>query len=178
MRDETMKPYRSFQSNSAVSEQRKLRVRAFEPPDADAVADLFHASVREAGIRDYTPEQVAAWSPSKPDPQKYLKQAAGRTILVAVDDCGQIAGYGDLEPNGHIDHLYCRPDRIGTGVGSAIYAALEDAAKEMGIAVLFVEASEASRRLFARRGFHVDTRNDFMLRGVSIHNYRMSKRIL
>lgn len=42
---------------------------------------------------------------------------------------------------------------------------------------LYVEASEAARRLFERRGFTVDARNDFAIDGVAIHNYRMSKAI-
>jgi len=96
---------------------------------------------------------------------------------VAVDDDGVIAGYGDLEENGHIDHLYCRPDVVGSGVGSAIYAALEEVARKAGIAILFVEASEGARRLFERRGFNLDGRNDFVIDGVRIHNYRMSKSI-
>ena len=152
-------------------------IRDFKNSDADALAALFHASVREAGIREYSVEQVAAWSPLKPDPGMYLKQAEGRTLLVAVDEDDRPVGYGDLEPNGHIDHLYCRPDMVGTGVGSAIYAAIEAAARRAGIAVLFVEASEGARRLFERRGFGVDARNDFTINGVPIHNYRMSKSI-
>lgn len=154
-----------------------MLIRPFEASDADALSALFHASVREIGIRDYSFEQVEAWSPSKPDPERYLRQAQDRIFLVAVDEDGRIIGYGDLEPDGHIDHLYCCPDVVGTGVGSAIYAAIEDAARKAEIACLFVEASEAARRLFERRGFRVDTRNDFTINGVAIHNYRMSKRI-
>lgn len=92
-----------------------------------------------------------------------------------MGDDGTVIGYGDLEPNGHIDHLYCRPDMVGTGVGSAIYAALENVATDTGIETLFVEASEGARRLFERRGFSVDGRNDLTMGGVAIHNYRMSK---
>lgn len=154
-----------------------MLVRPFMPADAEALAALFHASVREAGVRDYSVQQVAAWSPSPPDPQDYLTRAGGRTILVAIDEDGQAVGYGDLEPDGHIDHLYCRPDKIAMGVGSAIYAALEAAARDAGIAMVFVEASESARRLFERRGFSIDGRNDFTINGVTIHNYRMSKRI-
>lgn len=150
-------------------------IRPFEPSDADALATLFHASVHEAGRRYYSDTQVKAWSPSRPEPERYLRRSKGRTFLVAIDDAGQPIGYGDLEPNGHIDHLYCRPDRVGTGVGSAIYAALEDAARNAAVAVLYVEASEGVRPLFERRGFKVVVRNDFVLNGIAIHNYRMSK---
>ncbi|MDV0438696.1 GNAT family N-acetyltransferase [Xanthomonas sacchari] len=154
-----------------------IRVRAFAPADADALATLFHASVRQAGIGDYSAEQVAAWSPSRPDPGTYLRRAVHRTILVAVDATGVVVGYGDLEPDGHIDHLYCHPERVGTGIGSGICAELEAVAQKTGIAVLSVEASEGARRLFARRGFALDSRNAFFFNGVMLHNYRMSKRI-
>jgi putative acetyltransferase len=66
---------------------------------------------------------------------------------------------------------------IGTGVGSALYASIEAAAKQSGITTLFVEASEAARRLFERRGFSVDARNDFAVNGIAIHNFRMSKKM-
>lgn len=152
-----------------------MLIRPFTPDDADAVAALFHLSVRGAAIRDYSAAQVAAWSPAPPEASAYVRKAADRTFLVAVNDDGAIIGYGDLEADGHIDHLYCHPDVVGTGVGAAIYAALEDAAFEAGMARLFVEASEAARRLFERRGFRVDGRNDLTINGVAIHNYRMSK---
>ena len=154
-----------------------MLIRPFQSSDADTLAALFHASVHEAAIRDYSPEQVAAWSPSQPHAETYVRQAQGRTFLVAVDDDGRPIGYGDLESDGHIDHLYCRPDMVGRGVGSAICVEIEAVARSAGIAVLFVEASEGARRLFERRGFDVDARNDFMIDGVAIHNYRMSKPI-
>lgn len=154
-----------------------MLIRPFKPADADALAALFHASVHEAGIRDYSPAQVAAWSSSKPDPESYLRRAESRMLFVAEGEDGEPIGYGDLETGGHIDHLYCRPDKIGSGVGSALYAAIEVAAKRAGITVLVVEASEAARRLFERRDFCVDARNEFTLNGVSMHNYRMSKTI-
>ena len=64
---------------------------------------------------------------------------------------------------------------VGTGIGSALYDALESAANDHGIEFLFVEASEAARRLFERKGFAVEQRNDFTINGVPIHNYRMVK---
>lgn len=150
-------------------------IREFMPSDANALAALFHASVRYGAIRQYSIEQVTAWSPSKPDPASFLQRARDRILLVAVNDPGRPSGYGDLTVDGYIDHLYCQPDVIGTGVGSAIYGALESTARRAGIARLIVDASEGARRLFERHGFSVDARNDFAINGVVIHNYRMSK---
>lgn len=154
-----------------------MLIRPFRPADAPVLAALYHASVHGAGGRHYTPAQLAVWSPAPADPAHYLQQAAGRVFLVAEDADGRVVGYGDLERDGHLDHLYCHPDVIGTGVGTALYDALEQAARRDGIARLYVEASENARPLFARRGFALDARNDFERDGVAIHNYRMSKQL-
>ena len=152
-----------------------MRIRPFMPGDGEPLAALYHSAVQEIGARDYSPEQVAVWSPAPLDPAGYAARAAGRLTLVAENAGGEPVGYIDLEPSGRIDHFYCRPDVVGAGVGSALYAALERAAREAGTQRLTVEASEAARRFFLRRGFEIESRNDFELGGVAIHNYRMVK---
>jgi len=64
---------------------------------------------------------------------------------------------------------------VKTSVGSAICAELEGAAKQAGISLLSVDANEGARPLFERQGFKADSRNDFTIGGVGIHNYRMLK---
>jgi putative acetyltransferase len=56
-----------------------------------------------------------------------------------------------------------------------LYDAIETAARAQGIQRLFTEASELARRFFERKGFTVLERQDMILRGVPIHNYRMAK---
>jgi putative acetyltransferase len=153
-----------------------MHIRPYRPDDAAAVAAIFFESVREAGPRDYSAAQVAAWAPERPDTGRVDARARdGRLMLVAVDERDRPIAYGDLEPSGHIDHLYCRPERVGTGVASALYDALEREALALGLSRLFVEASEAARRLFLRKGFDEIERREFPIRGVMIHNYRMAK---
>ena len=81
----------------------------------------------------------------------------------------------DLEPDGHIDRLFCGPEAVGRGIASRLYQALETAARAQDIERLFTEASELARRFFERKGFTVLQRQDKILRGVPIHNYRMAK---
>jgi putative acetyltransferase len=156
-----------------------MKVRAFRPEDAPALAALFHAAVHDIASHHYSQAQVNAWAPEVPDPARFLARAAdGRTLLVAVDEGDAPLAYGDLEPDGHIDHLFCRPDAAGTGVAASLYAALEAAARAGGIARLHVEASEPARRFFLKRGFVVAARRDFELAGVPIHNFAMEKRLV
>lgn len=153
-----------------------MEIRRFRDADAPALAAIFFSSVREIGGRHYTAEQVAAWAPGLPDAEVFIRRASdGRTFLVAVGENGQPIAYGDLEANGHIDHLYCSPEAAGRGVASLLYEELERVARNAGIHVLFVEASEPARRFFEKQGFEPVGRNAFKLNGVEIHNYRMRK---
>jgi putative acetyltransferase len=155
-----------------------MKVRPYKPEDAPALAALFHAAVHEIARLYYSRAQVNAWAPEVPDAERFQARAAdGRTVLVAVDDADEPLAYGDVEADGHIDHLFCRPDAAGTGVTAALYAALEAAARARGIDLVYVEASEPARRFFVKRGFDLVQRHDFEISGVAIHNFEMEKRL-
>jgi putative acetyltransferase len=151
-------------------------IRPYRDADAEAMARLYYDSARTLGARRYSPEQVAAWAPAPLDPADVRRRAAdGRITLVAVDDADQVIAYGDLEADGHIDHLYCSPDAAGSGAAGAVLDAL--LARAEGLPRLYVEASELARGLFERKGFVVERRRDFEVRGVAIHNYAMARRL-
>lgn len=153
-------------------------IREYQEGDAPMLAQVYYSSVRILGLRRYTPKQVAAWAPELPDPTAWQVRAAdGRTTLVALDPAGEVIGYGDLERNGHIDHLYCRPNAAGTGAAQMLLDELVARATTAGIPKLYVEASELARGLFERKGFALVRRRDFELRGVRIHNYAMERRL-
>ena len=141
-------------------------IRTYERRDAAGVADVFYRSVREVALSDDTPEQVRAWVPGRWDAEReHRRSGDGRLVLVAADEPGHVAAFIDLEPDGHIDRLFCAPEAAGRGVTSRLYNANETAARAQGIQRLFTEASEPARRFFERKGFTVLERQDMTLRG-------------
>ena len=154
----------------------EVSIRTHERRDAAEVADVFYRSVREVALSDYTAEQVKAWVPGRWDAeQEHRRSGDGRLVLAATDESGHVVAFIDLEPDGHIDRLFCAPEAVGRGVASRLYDAIETAARAQGIGRLFTETSELARRSFERKGFTVLERQDMILRGVPIHNYRMAK---
>ena len=153
-----------------------MRIRPFRSSDANDLAGIFFAAIREIARHHYSKEQVSAWAPDLPTAERFVARGTdGRLLLVAVDDADQPLAYGDLEADGHIDHLFCRPDAAGTGVTSVLYDHIEAAAADRGLQRLYVEASEPARRFFLKKGFEVIERRDFELAGVPIHNFAMEK---
>ena len=153
-----------------------MSIRAFQPSDAQQIADLFQRSVIELGRKFYTQEQVEAWAARGPTAQSVIsRNAAHRLTFVYTISSGDVAAYAELEPDGHIDQVYALPEIAGTGTVSALYDHVENKAEKLGIKKLYTEASESARRFFLKKNFVEYGRRDFEIEGVSIHNYSMEK---
>ncbi|OUL34438.1 GNAT family N-acetyltransferase [Nostoc sp. T09] len=151
-----------------------MKIRLFQQQDAEQIAQLFHETVREINISDYSNNQVKAWAPDNIDFRNWAKVCSERFTYVA-DDRGVIAGFGELELNGHIDCFYCHKNYLRMGVGSKIYSAIEAKADELGINRLYVEASITAKPFFLHMGFSIITEQQVERRGEVFVNYVMEK---
>lgn len=155
-------------------------IRAFVSGDATAIAELTHAAIRNVGAAFYSPEQVDVWAARHPGPGRFIERAeAGHLIWVACEASGQAVAYSLLEPDGHLDMLYCHPDHTRRGLADKLLNHAETQARSLGLAKLYTEASELALPAFRRAGYSVSQRRDFEIEGpngpVPIHNYAMEK---
>lgn len=151
-----------------------VHIRAYSEADLDALIDLFTSSVRQVASRDYSPAQIEAWAPVAVNREQWATRLGSRPTYVA-EASGQIVGFSDLEPDGHIDMLFVHADHQGQGVARALLDHITARAHEQGIARLFTEASITARLFFERNGFDQIEAQDVELRGQSFRNYRMAK---
>ena len=151
-----------------------LSIRPYQPSDAAALSALYEASVRVLGVRDYSPAQIEAWASQAPSADELARRMAdGRSRLVAV--MGDVAGFIDVETDGHIDLLYVAAASAGQGVGRLLIETAEALAPLSGATRLYAEASETARPVFDKLGFSVIARRDFEVAGVPIHNWAVEK---
>lgn len=151
-----------------------MQIRPFRPEDADQIAQLFHDTVREVNLQDYSIAQVEAWAPDDLYFRNWVEVCSSRFTYVA-ETSGVILGFGELEANGHIDCFYCHKDYQGQGVGRQIYRAIETKARALGLDRLFTEASITAKPFFQKQGFSVITEQQVIRRGETLINYRMEK---
>ena len=155
-------------------------IRPFRKSDAEALAALTLAAIRSVGSQRYSDAQVAAWAARHPGPKRFLdRHAQGHSIFVAADADDQAVAYALLEPDGHLDMLYCHPDHTRRGLADELLAHSEQQARNAGLERLYTEASELARPAFERAGYEVVERRDFTIKhageSVPIHNYAMEK---
>lgn len=153
-----------------------FRIALCGQDDAAALALLFHRAVHLTAIRAYSPAQCRAWAPDPTCLDPWTARLASRPIWGAFA-FDRLAGFTDLETDGHIDVLFVDPDFLGQGAARQLLDQSEQQARALGLPRLFVEASIPARPVFERRGFQVLTAQTVTLRGQDFLNYRMEKRL-
>jgi putative acetyltransferase len=136
------------------------------------VIGVFLGAVREIASRDYDPAQIGAWAQA--DREAWSARRTSRPTWVATIG-GNVVGFSDLEPDGHLDMMFVHPAHQRQGVATALLATVEAAARERALAAIFTEASITARPFFERRGFAVAARQLVEIRGQRLANFRMRK---
>jgi UPF0176 protein len=151
-----------------------MLIRLFQPQDSDRIAQLFHDTVREVNIRDYSLAQVQAWAPDNLYFTDWIEDCTSNFTYV-VEEEGEIIGFAQLEANGHIDCFFCHKNYQRCGVGTRLYRAIEAKALELRIERLFVEVSITAIAFFKSRGFKVVKEQQVTCRGEKLANFVMEK---
>ena len=153
-----------------------MRIRDFRIGDEPVLAAVMFSSVRELAQKDYSPAQLEAWAPEQYDKDQWAARIRAIRPFVAELD-GRVVGYADLQPTGYIDHFFVAGTCSRRGVGTALMRHLHLTARERNIAELWADVSLTAESFFARHGFLVEARQSVSLRGVTMSNSRMRKKL-
>ena len=152
-------------------------LRPYLPADAPRLAALFRESVERLAKDFYDEDQRAAWAARADDEAAFAAKLAEALTIVALVE-KEIAGFATLEENETIEMLYVHPKLARRGVGATLLDALEKLAAARGATKLEVEASDAARDFFAKRGFAAQSRNTVELGGEWLGRTRMTKALV
>ncbi len=163
--------------HTTTNNPAEIIIRRGERGDIAALTRVFYRAVRKGAGPEYSTEQRAAWAPAPPEVEAWDKRLTPQTVFVAELD-GAVIGFMSVKSDGYIDLAFVDPDHIGHGVAHFLYERLEAHARTQGMERLYSDASARARILFERQGWVVEEEQNRMLRGVELHNYRMSKQLV
>ena len=155
-----------------------MTIRLARAEDVPQIVAVFYNTVHRVNLGEYTQEQVDAWVPVMPDVDDWRKNKLPTRTTIVAEMEGRIAGFGELEDNGHIDCFYCHHEFQRRGVGRAIYAEIERLAIAHGLTRLFADVSITARPFFEAMGFSLLKQQTVVCRGVAMSNFAMEKRFV
>ena len=106
-----------------------MKIRRFEPADAEAVSDLIVKTLRVSNTKDYPPEQMEALILHQ-QPADVMQRASWTHFYVAEEEgriigCGAIGPYWGKEDESSLFTIFVLPECQGRGVGRRIVETLE-----------------------------------------------------
>ncbi len=152
----------------------QLALRPMLPTDVPLLAEIFRAAIEELAADDYCEAQQEAWASAADDEEAFGVKLAHELTLVATSG-GAAVGFAALADNRRIDMLYVHPAAAGQGAGAMLCDALEKLAAARGVKEITVDASDAARGFFEKRGFLAQSRNTVSLGDEWLTNTTMTK---
>lgn len=148
-----------------------MEIRMYRQSDCKILTELFYNTVHTVNARDYTEEQLNVWATGEVDLEKWNQSLQEHFSVVAVDN-GTIAGFGDIDKTGYLDHLFVHANYQRNGIATAICNQLEQAVQGN----IITHASITARPFFEKRGYSVMKEQSVERQGIFLTNYIMEKK--
>lgn len=139
---------------------------------ARELTDLFHEAVHDIDSSVYSESQKSAWAPTPINYKNWVNRLKTmRPLVCCIHE--EIAGFIELEDNGHIDCFYVKPKFQNQGIGSKLYEFVLKRAKLERYPLLYTEASIIAFPFFKSKDFKTIGENVIVRNGESLINYSM-----
>lgn len=158
-----------------MNSKTEHQIRIYQHGDHTAIGEIFTAAVHEIASRDYSPEQCLAWASRTVNYDHWRRRCELKRPFVAVVN-STIAGFLELDPDGHIDCAYINPQFQRRGIMTSLVEHAVNTCFSLNINRVYVEASICARPLFEKCGFQLMSENRVTIRDILLLNYKMEKR--
>ncbi len=145
-------------------------IRKYINEDCDIVSKLFYDTVHTVNAKDYTTEQLSAWT-NNADSLKSRRNDLLKQYTLIAEMNGVIVGFGSIDKSGCLDLLFVHKDYQNQGVATAQCNELE---KDFLVIKTF--ASITAKSFFENRGYIVVKAQEVERLGVKLKNYEMQKK--
>lgn len=151
-----------------------MELRRYRPEDLQEIAELFYETIHHVNRKDYSEIQIKVWSDSR-DRLLQSNDFFMRLYTVEAVEQGRIAGYGNIDDTGYLDHLFVHKDFQRMGAASLICEELERYAVLRGMERIEVHASITAKPFFEKRGYRTVKEQQVDVKGILLTNFVMEK---
>lgn len=154
-----------------------MKIRDFQPADAQALYTIFYGAVHQVAHRDYSAEQCNAWAPVDYDQHAWKARLAKNNPFV-VEQQGQPVAFADLQDNGYIDQFFVSAQFPRQGIGAYLMQHLLQQAGLNNMPLLSSNVSVSAQPFFQHFGFFIVQQQMPVVRGIALSNALMHKVLL
>jgi len=144
--------------------------------DIKEIQKLFYDTIHMICRKDYSKEQIDAWSSSSDDNEKWLDKILNQYFLVARTD-NKIVGFGSLQDNKYLDFLYVHKDYQKKDIAKKILSYLEKKAEINRSEVITADVSKTAKSFFEKNGYKVLKEQNKKIKKISLPNFKMVKKL-
>lgn len=157
-----------------ATKEDKLIIRKATLEDLDTIFEVFTNAIIITAATHYSQEQIAAWTSSVNNHEKWQKRIEEDDFIVAEVE-GKVIGFASLRDKNYVDLLFVHPSHGRTGVAGKMLSILiskKDAKQD-----LTTHASHISKAFFEKHDFTFLSTNDVEVAGVKMQNFEMQRRV-
>lgn len=155
-----------------------MLIRKYEENDLSAILSLFYETVLAVNSKDYSQKQCHIWASCISDRKKWAELLCTCFTFVCEDANGQVIGFGSLQNDGLIVHLFVHKNFQNKGVASQILDTIEKKAETLKLNTIVVEASVTALPFFLAKGFCIKKKQSVVRQEVPLSNYLMQKSLV
>jgi len=153
-----------------------VKQRPYQSTVLPSVIEIYTVSIHSLAVSYYSPEQIAAWAPVRPDAARWQERLSHLHTIVAESD-GILAGFASYTHDGYLDFLFTHPTFARRGVATSLYQRVESALRAVSASRVTTHASLAARPFFDGHGFQVDAEQCVECRGAYLRRFAMHKQL-
>jgi putative acetyltransferase len=130
----------------------KISIRPSLLTDLSEMQTLFVETVETVCKKDYSPEQIKAWTSSIEHTNRWTDKLQNQYFLIAQAE-NKIVGYSSLQDNNYLDILYVHKDFQRQGIADRLYSEIEKEAIKRCSIILNSDVSITAKPFFEKKGF-------------------------
>ena len=158
-----------------MDKQMNYKIRPLEEKDIHDMQNLFHTTVLNINIKDYTKEEVEDWASCGDDMEHWKEILFNNQFIGAFNEQGCLIGYSSMNKNGYLHSMFVHKHWQGKGIATLLLSEVEKIARQYKVKEITSEVSKTARPFFEHKGYVVECEQKQQANRLKLTNYKMKK---